>query len=235
MAMIILAGGSGSRVHRDVNKVYLPIGDTEMLAYSIKTADRSPVIDQIVLVIRPEDRTIAMAMLADMSLTTPLSIVEGGPSRHESELAGVEHLAKAIDSGEISVAAIHDGARPFMTLDLVERVVATAQSDGGAIPGLAVDQPLFRRGNAGVSVLDSTTLRRVQTPQAFRARQLLDAFRRSSTDLVGGVDTAETIERHSDLDVTVVEGDIRNLKVTFVEDFFEAEAYTASWENGKWT
>ena len=122
-----------------------------------------------------------------------------------------------------------------MTLELLDDVIEEARRTGGAIPGLRVEEPLFRIESDGTSLLEPATLRRVQTPQAFRAAPLLEAYRRADRAGYHGVDTAETIERFSDLSIAVVPGDPHNIKVTFVEDFFVAEGYAQEWEKGRWT
>jgi 2-C-methyl-D-erythritol 4-phosphate cytidylyltransferase len=234
VAAIILAGGSGSRMQKEINKVYLPISNRDMLEFSIETMDRSPFVERIVLVVRDEDRPNVELLIAETMPSKLTDVVTGGATRHESEEAGLEQLAAAIDDGSIDLVAIHDGARPFMTLDLLESVIAAARESGGAIPGLEVEEPLFRHLDDGVEILEQTTLRRVQTPQAFVARPLLVAYRRAREAGFQGVDTAETIERFSDLAITVVPGDPHNIKVTFVEDFFAAEGYATEWDKGRW-
>lgn len=221
-------------MQKEINKVYLPIGDREMLEFCLETMDRSPDIDRIVLVVRDEDRAHAEVLIAETMPSKLTDVVTGGPSRHESEHAGLEALAESIEAGDIEIVAIHDGARPFMTLELLDAVIEAARATGGAIPGLRVDEPLFRIEESGASLLEPETLRRVQTPQAFRAMPLLDAYRRADATGYHGVDTAETIERYSDLAITVVPGDPHNIKVTFVEDFFAAEGYAQEWEKGRW-
>ena len=162
------------------------------------------------------------------------AVTVGGASRHLSELAGLRALAPRIESGEIDVVAIHDGARPFMTLDLLDSVLDVAARAGGAVPGLAIDEPLYRTVDGILTMLPGERLRRVQTPQAFRAGELLAAYEASVADGFEGVDTAETVERYSELEVQVVAGDPRNIKVTFVEDFFAAEEYALEWAKGRW-
>ena len=234
VAAIILAGGSGSRIQKEINKVYLPINDRDMLEFSIETMDRSPLVERIVLVVRDEDRPSAELLIAETMPSKLTDVVLGGASRHESEQAGLAQLAPAIEQGSIDVVAIHDGARPFMTLELLGEVVSAARSTGGAIPGLEVEEPLFRHVNDGVEPLVQETLRRVQTPQAFHAAPLLDAYRQAEAADFQGVDTAETVERFSDLEVVIVPGDPHNIKVTFVEDFFAAERYALEWDKGRW-
>lgn len=235
VAAIVLAGGRGSRVQHDVNKVYLPIGERDMLEYSLETMGRCAAVDRVVLVVRDEDQARAENLIAETIPAKLTDVVIGGATRHESEQAGLEALAEAIESDHIGVVAIHDGARPFMTMDLLELTIETAREVGGAIPGLRVREALYRVEGTAARPLPEESLRRVQTPQAFWARPLLDAYRRAADDHRAGVDTAETVERFSSLDVAVVSGDRRNIKLTFVEDFFLAEEYATLWDKGAWT
>ncbi len=233
-AAIILAGGSGSRVQQAVNKVYLPIRERPVLAYCLETFERAPSIDRVVLVIREEDRQQAEQVLSEIPVSKVTDVVEGGPTRHRSEMAGLDCLAPAIEADEVELVAIHDGARPFITLDLLEALIAVAAEHGGAVPGLSVEAPLYRIGDADVEPLPEASLRRMQTPQVFLAQPLLVASRASIASGFEGVDTAETIERFTDLPVEVVEGYPRNIKVTFIEDFFQAEEWAVDWDKGRW-
>jgi 2-C-methyl-D-erythritol 4-phosphate cytidylyltransferase len=219
VAAVLLAGGRGSRAHRDTNKLYLPIGERVILEFAWETMMRSPEIDRIVLVVRDEDAAQAEELLAEFTPTKPAEVVVGGSTRHESEFHGLEALSPGIESGDIGLVAIHDGARPFLTLDLLHTLVEAAWENGGAIPGLTLDEPTYRMSDAA---------------QAFHALPLLEAYRRAARDGFEGVDTAETVERYSDLDVSVIPGDPRNIKVTFVEDFFLAEEYALAWDKGVW-
>ena len=233
-AAIVLAGGAGSRVRKDVNKVYLPIRDRDILAYSLETMERSPRISQVVLVVREEDRGQAELLAVETMASKLRDVVVGGSSRHLSELAGLRALADEIERGVIEIVAIHDGARPFMTLELLNRLLDAAVSHGGAVPGLPIEEPMYRVTSDGLTMLPSLNLRTVQTPQVFRARPLLEAYLASVPGGFEGVDTAETIERFSDLDVMIVPGDPRNIKITFVEDLFVAEEYALEWDKGEW-
>lgn len=234
VAAIVLAGGSGSRIQRDVNKVYLPIADRDMLEYSLETMDRSPRISQVALVVREEDRSHAEMLIAETMPSKLTHVVAGGPSRHLSEIAGLRAFQADIEAGDIDIVAIHDGARPFMTLELLDRLIDTAVASGGAIPGLPIEEPLYRTGPDGLTLLHPSSMRRVQTPQIFHALPLLHAYEASLETGFEGVDTAETVERFTDLVVRIVPGDPRNIKVTFVEDFFSAEEYALEWEKGAW-
>lgn len=233
MWVVVLAGGRGERLRREVNKVYLPIGGAEMLAYPLDTFGRSPMVDGLVVVVREDDHEHVRALVEGAG-DKPTKIVGGGASRHRSEHLGIQALATEIEAGAVDLIAVHDGARPFVSLDLLERVVTEATRRGGAVPVLGVSGPLYRRQQGEAVLLDTHSVRRAQTPQAFRAAELWEGFRLAEESSFEGVDTAETVERFTDLEVGLVPGDPRNIKVTFVEDLLEADELAASFEHGRW-
>lgn len=234
-AALVLAGGSGTRLGHVRNKVYLPVGGEPLLAWSLRTLQQSALVDRIVLVIRPSDAEQARLVVDDTPAPgTVCAIVEGGATRHASERAGLEALAPAIDRGTLDLVCVHDAARPFVTHALLRRVLLAARQAGGAIPALPLaDRALLRHtGRALPEVVPTADLRRVQTPQAFRARELLQAYRAAAAAGFAGVDTAETVQRFSDLRVRAVEGETANIKVTFVEDLGVVEGLAATWDPG---
>src|SRR5690606_34148354 len=107
---IVLAGGRGERLRREVNKVYLPVAGRAVLEYSLDTLCRAERVAGIVVVARPEDSDQLAELLGEMHLDRPVEVVEGGPTRHHSEHAGIEALAARIEAGEIGWVAVHDGA-----------------------------------------------------------------------------------------------------------------------------
>lgn len=227
-AAILLAGGSGTRLRGGENKAYLPLGGKPLISWSLDLFERSPLIDDVVLVVRAVDGTQVMALTP--SVTKLRAVVEGGATRHASEHAGLTAIAPDIDSGGTGLVLVHDAARPFVSADLLARVVETAATAGGAVPCLRLETPVFRtvepRRLEPVAVDD---LRRAQTPQAFRARQLLAAYRAAAGDGFTGFDTAEAVQRYTRLEIRAVAGDPRNIKVTFVEDLYAAEELAATW------
>lgn len=223
VGVLLLAGGSGSRVGADVNKVYVPVAGRPILAYSLETILACRFVRVAVLVVRAGDETTAGAVVDAASDPRVLTVI-GGHTRAASELAGLEALSPAIDAGDIAVVAIHDGARPFATIGLFNRVVAAAAERGGAVPTLPVTEALYEVVAGRLRALDPGSTSRVQTPQAFRAGPLLDAYRQAAAAGFAGVDTAETIERFSDLVVVTVPGEPDNIKLTFGEDLARADA-----------
>ncbi|MXX00614.1 MAG: 2-C-methyl-D-erythritol 4-phosphate cytidylyltransferase [Acidimicrobiia bacterium] len=223
-AAILLAGGKGARAGFSANKAYVPIGGRPMMWYSLETLDRSPWIDRLVLVIRPEDLRAAEQAVERVGVTTPWLMADGGESRHASEHQGLEALSGDIREGRVDLVAIHDGARPFVSSSLLHRLFRDADRHGGAVPTLRVEAPTHRRSGQGkIALLNQESLHRAQTPQVFAAPDLLAAYRRAQVAGFEGVDTAETVERFSDLKVRATPGDPNNLKLTFPEDFALAE------------
>lgn len=231
-AVVLLAGGSGTRMQQAENKVYLPVRDRTLLAWSLAAFERSDLIDHILLVVREGDEQRAGAIVDEVGVTKLVGMARGGATRHDSEQAGLEALAEAIEQGRIDLVLIHDAARPFVTQELLGRIVHTARDVGGAVPGLPLDGEFLLRSDddrGAPTPVPTGDLRRVQTPQAFHAQPLLEAYRRASDAGFHGVDTAESVERFSELTVEIVPGDPDNVKVTYLEDLVAAEELAQSW------
>lgn len=212
-AVVVLAGGVGARVGAGVNKALLSIAGTPVIAHSVRVAlDASP--SRVVVVVRPEDREALSAAIQPVLGAEEVWIVDGGIERHDSEWNALRALTPSIESGEIDVVAIHDAARPLAPVALFREVVAAARAHGGAIPTVPVDH---------VIGTDHAKLVAVQTPQAFRARDLLEAYGRADAAGFRGTDTASCIERFTDLTIVGVPSTPANLKVTYAEDLVVAE------------
>jgi 2-C-methyl-D-erythritol 4-phosphate cytidylyltransferase len=224
-ALVVLAGGSGTRVGAGVNKVYLPLAGCRVVSWSFRQAAQVTEFGHFVLVVRPDDVDLARLALAEDVPEVPVELVTGGATRHASEQAGLDLLAPLIESGEVDVVAVHDGARPLAGSALYRSVVVAARRFGGALPALTADGVLATDA-AGLPTGPppvGLALARVQTPQAFRARPLLAAYRAASAAGYEGTDTASSVETFSDLTVRIVPGSRRNLKITFPTDIPLAE------------
>ncbi|WP_435746405.1 IspD/TarI family cytidylyltransferase [Nocardioides sp. SYSU DS0663] len=218
-AVVILAAGSGSRVGAAVNKVLLPLGDSAVLAWSVRSALTVADVDRVVLVVRPgEEEAVAAAVTPHLG-EREVGLVTGGPTRHASEWRALRALAPAIESGGVDVVAIHDGARPLAGHTLFERTIAAAREHGGAIPVVPMTGVVPADAGTGPEL---GALVGVQTPQAFRAVELLAAYRRAAEDGFEGTDTASCLERYPGsarpLRIAAVPSSSGNLKITFPED-----------------
>lgn len=217
-AAVILAAGSGTRVGAGLNKVLLPLLGIPILARSVSTVLEVSGVHRIVLVVRPEDRDAVRQAVEPHLGTHDLWVVDGGAHRHASEWRALRILAADIESNEIDVVAIHDAARPLAPDALWRAVIDTALEQGGAIPVQEMPQLSHRNG-----ALAPGGLVGVQTPQAFRATDLLAAHRRANAEGYVGTDTASVLERYSEVTVLGVPSTAANLKVTFPEDVELAE------------
>jgi 2-C-methyl-D-erythritol 4-phosphate cytidylyltransferase len=231
-AVVVLAAGSGTRVGAEVNKVLLPVAGVPVVARSVSTACSVPGVTRVVLVVREgEQDAVREAVEQHLPDAAPVvSMVTGGTTRHRSEWAALSHLAPAIEAGDVDVVAMHDAARPLAAVALYQAVLEAAERVGGAIP--VVHLPDLVGDDDGDLLQDPATgsgrhLVGVQTPQAFRAVDLLAAHRRAAADDVEATDTAGILAAYTALAVAAVDSDEGNLKLTVAEDFRLAEALSA--------
>jgi 2-C-methyl-D-erythritol 4-phosphate cytidylyltransferase len=222
-AVVILAGGSGSRVGAGVNKVLLPLGPLPVLVHSLRTALLVSGVHRLVVVVRPEDRDDVAAAVQPHLGEHDLWLVEGGARRHDSEWQAIRALRPDIEAGELDVVAIHDAARPLASASLFGNIIAAAAEHGGAIPVVPAAGLLCREhGPLPADVVA------VQTPQAFRADALLASYLRADADGFAGTDTASCLERYAGsragIEIVAVPSAASNLKVTFPEDVALAQS-----------
>lgn len=207
VGLVVVAAGASVRAGTD--KLMTEVAGRPLLAHTLTALRRSPVAGPLVVVARAE------TVEEIRELEPDAVVVPGGDTRTESELAGVEALAASIESGEVQIVAIHDGARPLVSPDLIDRVVATARKVGGAIPVLPLTDRLV---GADLDTVDRVGLWRVQTPQAFQARPLLAALRTAVAEHANLPDTAAAVRLYTDCPIETVPGEAINLKVTYSED-----------------
>jgi 2-C-methyl-D-erythritol 4-phosphate cytidylyltransferase len=218
---VVLAAGVGTRVGADGNKAYLQLAGRSMVSWSVDAVARTPGIDRTVLVFRRGERELVTRTIAAELPSAAVEFVEGGGSRHGSEWNVLQYLAADVDSGAIDVVLIHDAARPLAGPDLMSVALSVARECGGAIPVVPAHD-MVRATPDGIS--SAGRMVRVQTPQAFRARALLDAYRQAAAEAFEGTDTSSCVERFTDVDVRVFAGTATNLKVTYARDVLVAAA-----------
>jgi 2-C-methyl-D-erythritol 4-phosphate cytidylyltransferase len=221
-AIVLLAAGSGRRVGAGMNKVLLTLDSVPVLAHSVRTALDVEGVHRVVVVVRDEDRDDVAAALTPYLGPHDVWLVTGGEERHDSEQAALQALRSDIEGGEIDVVAIHDAARPLASAALFDRVIDTAGRYGAAVPGV----PAGRLNHVDGSLAEDDLVA-VQTPQAFAATTLLAAYDAAAVDGFLGTDTAACLERYADTAIHRVDGERRNLKITFPEDLRLAEELLA--------
>jgi 2-C-methyl-D-erythritol 4-phosphate cytidylyltransferase len=220
---VVLAAGMGTRVGADGNKAYLQLAGRSMVSWSVDAVARTPCIDRTVLVFRRGERALIARTLETELPSMTVELVEGGDTRHGSEWNALRHLAADIESGAVDVVLIHDAARPLAGPDMMRMATSTAREFGGAIPAVSAHD-VVSATPAGIAF--GGPLVRVQTPQAFRARPLLDAYRIAQVEDFEGTDTSSCIERFTDVvilaGIRTFPGSATNLKVTYPQDVLVA-------------
>lgn len=220
---IVLGAGGGTRLGAAINKIHVHLGGEPMLVWSARTMQAHPEIDELYVVAAPHEIDLCEEALRRAGV--PVSaIVPGGTTRHASEFAAVEAIAPRIERGEIRYVVIHDGARPLVDDATIGRTIDAARTHGAAIAALPVERPLVVvHDDLMVGRRPHENLWRAQTPQAFAAGPLLEAFRQDVDTGFAGSDSAMSLERLG-LPVQIVQGDERNLKVTYPADLRRVEA-----------
>lgn len=211
---VIVAAGEGRRFGGP--KQFALLRGRQVLDWSLAAFQAQPRVDEVVLVLGETARGAgAAARYPKIG-----SVVRGGERRQDSVANGVA----ALKLGPGDFVLIHDGARPLVTQELIERVLDAAQAEGAAVPGLPLEDTI-KEIEAGrvVRTVDRERLVRVQTPQGFAARILFQALEAAREAGVTGTDEASLVERLG-IKVAVVPGDPRNVKITSLLDLQTAEA-----------
>jgi len=203
---VIVAAGSASRMG-GIDKVMAELGNEPMVAKTIRAFQQCDAIAEIVLVTRP-DLIIPIKSLC-LNFDKVKAVVAGGASRQESVGLGLSALSKGI-----KLAAIHDGARPLITWQVIDRAVRAANTYGAAAPAIPVkDTVKVVQGGIVKETPDRKQLYAVQTPQVFDLELLRGALKKAEQDGAEVTDDCSAVERLG-MSVKIVEGDERNLKVT---------------------
>jgi 2-C-methyl-D-erythritol 4-phosphate cytidylyltransferase len=217
VASIVLAAGTGTRFGHSINKVWLQLNGKHIISRSLANSAASFTNVRSILVINPDDEEFAREALLKDAMPASIEIVHGGASRHESEFNALQYLKSDIAAGKIDLVLIHDGARPLATPQIFAAIAEGAHKHGGAIPTIALDPH-------EMDTPRDETVARVQTPQGFRAQQLLEAYEKAAITGFIGTDTAACMEKFfPDVKTVAVPGDVFNIKITYPQDLAIAE------------
>ncbi len=199
---IVVAAGDGARLGADRPKAFVALGDRVLLAHSVELLEEHPAIDGVVLVV-PEGWEEPASLLADdLAAGKVTAAVAGGATRAHSVAAG---LAEVPDDTDLIL--VHDAARPFASAELVSAVLAALGDADGAVPGVPVTDTIKRVA--------------VQTPQAFTAATLRQAYAQPPEVIAAATDCASLVEA-SGGSVAVVSGEPDNIKITTAADLERA-------------
>jgi len=221
LRVVIAAAGIGSRMNSKVNKQYIPLKGRPVIAYSLDTFEKIQQVDSIVIVANSNELDYCKnEIVKKYGYQKVTGVIPGGKQRQASVRAGLNYI-----SGSTDFVAVHDGARPLVTSQLVQDLLTEAEKWGAAIPGVLARETLKTVDGDGmvVDTLDRSRIVVVQTPQIFKYDMLLEAYEKAYTEGVSGTDDASIFEKYMGR-VRVVNSDNRNMKITTPEDIAVAES-----------
>ena len=228
---IIVAAGEGRRVGAGLSKVYLPIGGRAVLLRTLDQFFHAKRVNNVIVVIAKQDLARCKSLLdSDPQARERSWILQtGGSSRQESVRRGLEKI-----SSDCDVVVIHDGARPFVSPALIDRVIDDARARNAVVVGVPVRDTI--KVISGDRQILSTPARdclwEIQTPQAFQRSLILEAHQVAQRNNQNATDDAILVERLGK-PVYLIAGERTNIKITLPEDLLFAEALAASGRSTK--
>ena len=206
---LIVAAGNGSRMGLGYNKMLYKFQDGKtILETTVSIFMKDKRCTQIIIVGTAYDRGEYALLLKDITYT----FVLGGETRQESVFHGLKEVSN-------KYVMIHDGARPWLSMECLDRLVQTLHSEAACLLMVPVKDTIKQvKDGVIVQTFNRDTLWQAQTPQAFLTRLILDCHEKASANCIAATDDAQLVELCSDTPVFVVEGSYENLKVTTIED-----------------
>jgi len=228
VSVIIPAAGLGTRMGRATpekegisRKQFMLLNGSPILLHTIRKFVSSPLVTEIVVALRGDDLLWAQDLFAQQGFAKTVRVTEGGETRQQS----VENALATI-SDDTDLVAVHDAVRPFIEIEVIEKVIREAGETGAAIVGIVpVDTVKQVHRNKVRATLPRERLILTQTPQVFRLDLLRTAFEKARQDLFVGTDESSLVERLEQVEVSVVAGTDRNIKITKPSDMELARLY----------
>jgi len=219
LGAVVLAAGRGERMRAPLPKPYLTLRGRPIIWYSLEKFSRSPLVEEIVVVIHPDDRELLRSQVDFRSFEKEIRVVFGGGRRQDSARAGVREIS-------CGWVAVHDAARPLFSPALLERVFEAARLHRAALPAAAVRETVKSVDERGfvLSDIDREGLRLAQTPQCFERALLAGALEEACKVGLYFTDEAGAVLAMSGVRPFAVEGEEQNIKITTPEDLKLAEA-----------
>ena len=217
---IIAAAGAGTRMASDRPKQFLLLAGTPVIIHTLKVFEQCESINEVIVVLPAAESAGFLSLAGKHGLRKVARVIPGGVTRAESVKRGL----LAIRAATAEVVAVHDGVRPFVTVDEIDATVAAAHADGAAILVAPVTDTIKRIDDGRVvQTLDRGGLRRALTPQCFRYELLRQAYQAADVTDPAATDESVLVEQLGH-PISVIDGSARNIKITTVEDLAIAEA-----------
>lgn len=232
---VILAAGQGKRMHTAVAKQFLELNGRPLITYALSAFQES-MAEDLVLVTGAEQLDYCRREIVEaFGFTKVKAVVAGGKERYHSVYEGLKALAQL---GPMDYVLIHDGARPMVNGEIIQRSIEGARKYGACVAGMPVKDTIKLADDEGfgAGTPDRSRLWQIQTPQTFSFPLIFEAYSRILARPEGQeriTDDAMVLEAESDCRVKLIEGDYRNIKVTTPEDILIAEALLKGKKGGK--
>ncbi|HLM01929.1 MAG TPA: 2-C-methyl-D-erythritol 4-phosphate cytidylyltransferase [Pyrinomonadaceae bacterium] len=216
---IIVAAGSGKRFGGQTAKQFLEILGKPLVIHTIQRFEICPEIDEIILVLPATENARFLEIAGKYGFKKISEIVDGGETRAESVRKGL----RAVRAATAEIVAVHDGARPLVSVAEISETVEKAKEAGAACLVSTVTDTIKEIENGKIArTIDRSTLRRALTPQCFRYEILKRAFENADLS-AAATDECFLVERLG-CEIAIVEGSARNIKITHAEDLILAES-----------
>ena len=206
---IIVAGGSGSRMKRDVPKQFIEVGGLPILMHTLKRFKEADSEIELILVL-PESQFEFWNELCSIYPTVPHQLIKGGKTRFQSGLNGLQVIENE------GLVAIHDGVRPFVSVEIINESFKVAAEKGTAVVSVPSKDSVRVNGKS----IDRSTVRIIQTPQTFQISLIKKAFETQELSIF--TDDASVAE-HAGFKIYLIDGNYENIKITTPEDLLWAE------------
>ena len=226
---LIPAGGAGKRLKAQKAKQYLLLDHLPVLVHTLKVFQQAEIIDEIILVLPPDDVASAQKQLINKyGLTKVTAVVAGGKERQDSVRNGLAAI-----NGKCDIVVIHDAVRPFVTEELIKQVVVAAKTTGATSVGVKAKDTIkeTKKDNLVAATIPRQNLWLTQTPQAFKFELLKKAYKAAYDKKFYGTDDASLVERIGSK-VKMIDGSYENIKITTPEDLIMAEALMKNKKGG---
>lgn len=218
-SVVIVSAGKGSRMKANINKQFLKIRDKEVIAHTIDKFYNNKNIKEVIIVIREDEKEFFDENIIKKYRYKDIKIAFGGQERQDSVYNGL----KVVDQN-CEIVLIHDGARPFVSNEIIEKSIENAKKYNSAIVGVPVKDTIkiVNEYNDVVNTPNRSTLWSIQTPQVFDYSLIMKAHEKAKNDKYYGTDDSMLME-YLGYNVRVVEGSYNNIKITTPEDLKIAE------------
>ena len=216
--VVLPAAGSGKRMGAGQNKLFLKLLKKPILIHTLEVFQQDPFCTGIWLAVKPEERIYIQELLDEYRITKVKGLPDGGAERQHSVHSCMKEMQ------QVDIVLVHDAARPFITHDIIAKLVQSAHDFGAAIAGVRAKDTMKKVRNGVIEeTVDRDSLWMIQTPQAFRFDLIVEA--EDIAEKVGflGTDEAMLVERLGHT-VHIVESSYENVKMTTQEDLLFGEA-----------